>query len=302
MAKPQYLVGHDVEMFVQSEGRIVPVTGRVGGTKEAPLPLEGSQVGTTYQEDGVALELGMAPCLVQEFTSRAAICYSEASMLARNKGLNIQQGSSFKFSKAALAPFPELLVLGCSPDQLASLRGMKRSPVTAVELGTTRCTGGHLHFSFPKGGTATDPRNENNVPVWAIVDLLDAFALSFYGYHSADCQGTRATYYGLPGLYRDKPYGVEYRTPSNTWFFSGDRVSDGFITTCSKVVQACNELSATKIHDVHSSIDMNRVRELLDLSVYKNLSDRQYTDITGTLSMLAEIKQDLFSELGELRS
>lgn len=302
MAKPQYLVGHDVEVFVTDVTGIVPVCGRVGGTKKEPLALEGSTVGTTYQEDGVALELGMTPCLAQEFYSKIDRCFDEGYRLAAGKGLTITSGSSYTFTEASMSPFPELLILGCSPDQLASARGMTRQPVTAEVLGTTRCTGGHLHFSFAKGGTVTDPRNSNNVPVWAIVDMLDAFALMFYNYHDLNRQGKRAMHYGLPGLYRDKPYGLEYRTPDNTWFFQNDGVVEQFIVNCSKVVQACNELSPTKIHDYYSSINMEQVRTLLDLSIYNSYKARMTLDLTGTAAKLDELRHNMFEELGELRS
>lgn len=296
-----YLMGHDAELFTVAEGKIVPVCGRVGGTKEKPLPLPDSKVGTTYQEDGVALELGMTPCLAQEFLGNASVCLREANSFAKSKGLELTQGSSHKFKVADLKPFPEAMILGCCPDQLASARGEKREPFAIESFNNQRFTGGHLHFSYPMGGTVTDPRNANNVPTWAIVDMLDAMALAYYRYHSLDFQTSRYSFYGLPGLYRDKPYGLEYRTPANSWLWHTDRETATFIEGCARVVQACNELSATKIHEYYSKIDMDVVRDLLNLTNYHGYPERLYNDPHGILNKIEEIRQDMFAALGELR-
>lgn len=298
-----YAVGHDVEVFVaeRDTDKIIPVCGRVGGTKEKPIPLEGSKVGTTYQEDGVALELGMTPCLYQEFESNILVCREDAQKLAADKGLRILKGSANKFDAKDLKPFPQAMILGCSSDQLAAQRGEARQPILVESLNNQRFTGGHLHFSYPIGGSRTDRRNANGVPTWAIVDMLDAFALAFYHYHSINQQGNRFPFYGLPGLYRDKPYGLEYRTPSNAWFWHKDAHTSTFLYTCAQVVQSCNELSATKVHDFYSRINMERVRDLLDLTAFATCADRIYNDAAGTLHSVQEVKDEMLGQLGELR-
>ena len=297
-----YRVGHDAEFFVSdNSGNIVPVCEKVGGTKSKPLDLEGSCYGTTIQEDGVALELGMSPVHPLEFSGIAYHSVLEASAWLLKKGLSVQHAiSSHEFAPELLSKYPQANEIGCMPDRNAWERGQKRMPILIGDLGNNRFTGGHLHFSYECEGTGVSHKAKNGTPTWAIVQMLDALALSFWAYYDAKLQSKRAAFYGLPGLYRNKPYGLEYRTPTNHSVIGNESYVNDFIIRCSTVVQACAELSAHKVREFYDTIPWPDVARMLDLS---QLSSREQRRVGSaeTYSTVANVYQDLSNALGGLR-
>lgn len=283
-----YKVGHDAEFFVQKEGTIIPVCGLVGGTKAKPLKVPRSKVGTTYQEDGAALELGMEPCAAHEFRFRAYDSFLEGQAFAAKRGLDLVLASSHEFSSELLAAAPEASVLGCSPDFNAWERGHRRPIMDVTTMKNTRFTGGHLHFSYDVDNV--------KVPTWAIVQMLDALALPFWENYNAKEQGARYEFYGKPGLYRPKPYGLEYRTPHNSWIM-GSSSSTAFVTRCATVVRACAELSNADVRGFYDRIDWQAVATLLDFRVTPTHSMRRTQPV---YTQLYEIFNQLSREVGGL--
>lgn len=101
---------------------------------------------------------------------------------------------------------PEQRELGCNPSE--NIYGMQGDLNTACTL-PVRWAGGHLHFNLPPNRCTPDT-------VRLCVENLDALwgpaSVAMLG-HQDDTE--RRRYYGLAGEYRTKPYGFEYRTPSN---------------------------------------------------------------------------------------
>jgi len=220
-----YTLGADPEMFVRSiGGDIVPVCGTVGGTKARPMPFsealtrtlkDGTKVPRTiqsqyaFQEDGVAFEFNIRPALdYGQFEENINYTLGLSNeVLGRAKLTYDTTLSSHRFSEQSLQ-HPGAMTIGCDPDFCAygpNYKPIEREPFGIKDLGLWRHTGGHLHFGY----------NKELIPDYAFIQLVDA--LVYLPVLTKDKQRGRRKLYGLAGLYRPKPYGVEYRTPSNFW-------------------------------------------------------------------------------------
>lgn len=262
-------VGSDPEFFLLQSGRtestkdpvmglvkkklppvVVTAIGRVGGTKKNPLRISSN---TCVQEDGVALEIN--PAVVQhEYGSNAAydsvvLSLSEAisHINAKDQNLEIFFAPEHRFTKTDLDSHVANII-GCDPDKNAFEHGAVNPTFSPVQLDRWRFCGGHLHFGC-----------ETEIPPYAMVQMLDAFVLfpnwaadmRFIGYE-------RARFYGKAGAYRDKPYGFEWRTPSNHWYGRADFVRQAcdFVLWCIN-----NEADARHLYDM---MIPNLIRDLMD--------------------------------------
>jgi len=200
-------LGADPEVFLcNGRGTVVSVIDRVGGTKENPLQIEGLPPGFTVQEDNVALEFGIPPASSKtEWVNSIKLVMASGLALVKPADNN----SIVKFSKLSCTLFPskELThplanIFGCDPDYNA-WTGVKNPRAVPPEP-NMRAAGGHIHVE-----TEEDPRQ--------CVKALDLFI----GVPSvlADNSQRRQSGYGKAGSMRYKPYGLEYRTPSNYWIF-----------------------------------------------------------------------------------
>jgi len=205
----------------------VPIFGLVGGTKEEPLPLnakfpgfEGTKIpnNTFIQEDGTALEFNVAPAPDTERLLLDCHHITRAiSTFAERKGLEIWQNHTAPFDQEAKDKAPQAFVVGCSPD-FSAYTGMVRTCPDGVQNSLTRHAGGHFHIGFDKDLLPSDV-------VVKFMDLVLGLPSVFI-----DKQGLRREYYGQAGSFRDKPYGVEYRTLSNFWVPGVAKVDHSILT------------------------------------------------------------------------
>jgi hypothetical protein len=104
------------------------------------------------------------------------------------------------------------LKLGCNPSK--NIYGLSGNLGAAAQL-PTRWAGGHMHVCIPKC------YRENTLVVERCIRNIDAIAgvalVSMVGKFD---DTERRRYYGQAGEYRMKPYGFEYRTPSNQMWCS----------------------------------------------------------------------------------
>lgn len=222
-------LGSDPEFFLADYGRkldpkkrsnvtdyVIPAVGLVGGTKYEPLRITSS---TSIQEDGVTVELNTLPSKSPEaFLDNVQLSMGEALnfLHTKNSKYDLLANPSHKFTKAELASL-QAQTLGCDPDLFAHERGRQRTPPTISQIGDWRFAGGHIHVGY----------ENKDIPGFAMIQLLEAANLYYFRYEPASMP-EREQFYGLPGLFREKPYGVEYRTPSN-WWTSGSNGSRQFI-------------------------------------------------------------------------
>lgn len=201
-------LGADPEVFLAiSNSKLVSAIGKVGGTKKEPLQLTNLPSGFTVQEDNVAMEFGIPPA-----SSKLAFIQNIKAVLEVGLAhINTNDSKNqLKFSKLSCAVFPKTeltdpraLVFGCEPDFNAWTGEANESPLASNPA--LRSAGGHIHVE-----TKEDP-----------VLMVKAMDL-FIGIPSImiDKGKERKQLYGKAGAFRYKPYGLEYRTPSNFWIFN----------------------------------------------------------------------------------
>jgi hypothetical protein len=215
MANDYVRVGADPEVFVKHTGlkRPFPVCGLVGGTKEAPKEFEGALARNNeegkyaYQEDGVAFEFNIpATTSTERFANNMRTAWLLSTELLKKSQLTPIVSPEMTFKPEDLA-MPQANQIGCLPDMWAYNEDgpAQRKPLEIKEFGFRRFAGGHLHLGYDK----------TSVPVHVMVRFIDVLVGLPSIIH--DKQGMRRQYYGLPGLYREKPYGLEYRSLSNYW-------------------------------------------------------------------------------------
>lgn len=200
-----FTCGADPEIFVATEDGPKSVIGKVGGTKEQPLPLPIGN-GFAVQEDNVAMEFCIPPATSKaeflQYIKQATGYLEEHVCFPYN--WSFDKRSAISFPEQELND-PRAFVFGCEPDFNAWTGGINPRPRASDKY--LRSAGGHVHVGCSHLG----------VQPAAVVKALDLFL----GVPSIlmDQGKLRRKLYGKAGAHRIKPYGVEYRTLSNFWIF-----------------------------------------------------------------------------------
>lgn len=195
------LIGADPEFFVQESSvsdKIISVIGKLGGTKEKPLPVPKGGL----QEDNVLAEININPAAnVDEFIGN--ITTVRAELDSRLSPHNSVVKTCHIFTNEELAEDYRALEMGCSPDYNCWTVDINDSPDPYNNL---RTAGGHVHFGYE------NPTGDKSLAIARMADF-------YLGLPSIllDDDGLRREMYGQAGACRPKAYGVEYRTLSNFW-------------------------------------------------------------------------------------
>ena len=205
MNQVQFFIGADPEIFVGDAIKARSIIDKVGGTKEMPMPLPLGK-GFAVQEDNVALEFNIPASDSREaFVNNisAAMEFLE-SMVNSLYDYKFVKSSAISFDAEELAD-PRSWVFGCEPDFNAW--DGKKNPRPAATDPNLRSAGGHVHVGYKLN-------KEQKMELIRFMDL-------YLGVPSVlmDEGELRKQLYGKAGAYRDKSYGVEYRTLSNYWVF-----------------------------------------------------------------------------------
>lgn len=233
-------LGCDPEAFLMdTQGVLKSAVGLIGGTKAYPLPLPLGD-GYAVQEDNVALEFNIPPA-----SSRTEFVDSISKTLAfltrivdENYGYKINQSSASSFDATELDS-PGAQLFGCDPDFNAWTNRANPRPNSADK--TLRSCGGHVHIGY-------DITKANGRSVIKMMDL-------FLGVPSIlmDNGDLRKQLYGCAGAYREKSYGVEYRTLSNFWIFK-DRLIEYVWDNTNKAVTAAESQFALSDEDTQNIV------------------------------------------------
>lgn len=219
------LVGADPEVFFEGPNGPMSIVGKLGGTKTKPKPIG---FGCAVQEDNVAAEFNIPPAASAKHflqTIQYNLDYLEAR--AKDIGAKLAITPSMVFPNEELQS-KEAKTFGCEPDYDAWK--MDVNPRPRARDKNLRSCGGHIHL-----GSHEDP-----------IQLIRACDL-FIGAQlvKVDNDTRRRLLYGKAGAFRPKPYGVEYRTPSNVWIKTSKLIRWVF-EQCQKVeefVKKGNELN-----------------------------------------------------------
>jgi hypothetical protein len=268
-------IGADPEVFVQNkEGIIVPICGHIGGTKEKPIevtqdiinlygPENGARRGVVaqgiyaMQEDNVMLEFNI-PAYTESGRFVESIGrilgYLEASILAP-KELSIRYGVvDNAFKSELLESFMQSSTIGCNPDfnAYATDGRFQRKAFSAVDFGNRRFCGGHIHVQY----------NQEHVPPHIFAQFMDVVACLPYLSH--DKQRGRRLFYGQPGLFRIKDYGIEYRTLSNFWLHPKfrERYLQGLAENVLRLAHYANS-DPDVLKKYYSRIDWDKVQQFI---------------------------------------
>lgn len=200
-------VGADPELFaVRKNGNFVSVIGKFPGSKERPFEIEG--VGA-LQVDNVACEFNTIPASSpKEFSKAVAAPLEKVKEFLAIKKLLL--------SDVAYAEFPDkelrhdlALVAGCDPDYNAYNGGGINNPPDFYSTNARSCAG-HVHVGV-------EISDEEVLKLVKTLDLV--LTIPALKHENAE----RRELYGKAGCFRPKPYGLEYRTPSNFWIFTDER-------------------------------------------------------------------------------
>lgn len=203
-------LGCDPEVFLADHnGKFISSVGLIGGSKDEPRPIDDE--GNAVQEDNVTVEFNTPPCQ----DSAAFIAH-----INKNKDWIKAQAEKFGLSTiikpSAVFDDDQLTTeaaktFGCEPDFNAWNDG-RRNPRPEAENPNLRSCGGHVHIQL------LDPNMDHLEVVKAMDLFVGCLMLDF------DDDTGRRELYGKAGAFRKKSYGVEYRTASNRWIESDERI------------------------------------------------------------------------------
>ena len=233
-------LGCDPEVFLRkSTGEFISSVRKIGGSKDYPMPID--DLGNAVQEDNVTVEFNIPPCQsAADFIKHININKEWIHKRASELGLEMAIIPSATFSDEELNS-REAQTFGCEPDFNAWKDG-RMNPRPRAANANLRSCGGHIHIALEDG----DDR-------LAVIQAMDLFVGCMMLEFDSDTQ--RRSLYGKAGAFRHKSYGVEYRTASNAWIETDERIQwawdqtekaiayarsgKGFTPTQAKMIQDC---------------------------------------------------------------
>lgn len=246
-------VGADIECFLLNKEtmNVVPCVGILPGTKAKPYPLPGLKKGFAVQEDNVMVEFNIPPATSYAqfvdsiYKARRGINRMLAERYTQPYGLLFMD--SCKFTEDQLTS-KQAQTIGCEPDFDAYVGGEVRT--NFPNLGLNRGAGGHVHL----GGNFQCPD---------FVAALFADAMIGLGARTVGVRKSpRQMWYGMPGIFRPKPYGIEYRSPGSSWA-DGKSQQANVASMALRLAKWLTDSDAKEIQSVFRRINWADVRNAL---------------------------------------
>lgn len=246
-------IGADPELFLldKETGKEVSAIGIIPGDKYINYPI-GNDSGVLT--DNVMVEFTVKPSKTkEEFIENINYC---KHWVVENieDNLTISSKVTAEFSDEELDN-EQARVFGCDPAFNIYTKKVAKTPNPEENK---RWAGGHIHIGWE------DPTEDQRDQVIKLMDLFVGLPLLFL-----DKDTERKELYGKAGLYRPKPYGVEYRTPSTFWIHSDSTI--GYIfEQCQKVVDFINE---GKRLTLKQELEIKKTIDTLDLKLAQSLCE-----------------------------
>lgn len=220
------LVGSDPEAFVMNTktGEIVSAIGLIPGSKDKPHDI--SDAGHAIQTDNVMVEFCVPPATTSlQLYNDIQFCLNYINGMLP-EGIETTILASARLDAKYLRS-KQAKTFGCDPDFNVYSFSQNEAPSNKTNL---RSAGGHIHIGY------NNPTSQENMKIVVAMDL-------FLGLPSIllDKDTERRKMYGKAGCFREKKYGVEYRTLSNFWIASEESVNWAFEQTHKAVEFALNE-------------------------------------------------------------
>lgn len=214
------MLGCDPEFFLRRKGNKHQVSAHnlVPGTKREPHKLPN---GGAVQADGTAVEFNTEPAdNGKMFADNVMSCLNDIRKMIDSKYEFVFK-PVVEYGVKTYDKIPDnSKELGCDPDYNAYTLVANERPVPPRER--MRTGAGHLHIGWVDG--VKDPHNEHHMNDCAfMVKKLDGtlYYHAIRHWASGPDEALRRRVYGKLGAFRPKPFGVEYRSLSNTWLQGG---------------------------------------------------------------------------------
>lgn len=239
-------IGADIEVFLKDKisGEIVSAEGIIHGSKEEPFHFMKENPFYATSLDNVMAEFCIPP-------AKTSIDFRSGIETALNYIHNTIPGNLtiFAFPSAKVdgrwLVTPNAQMFGCEPDYNAWLNGIQNDRPVAAD-GNLRSCGGHIHIGYDTPSTNTN---------LALIKAMDIFV----GLPSVviEPDNDRKSLYGKAGAFREKKYGVEYRTVSNYYINSKELTNWVFENTLNAIdfVNQGNPISESETDGIRLAIN-----------------------------------------------
>lgn len=216
MSKTKLTIGADPEFFLRNIRTQLYVSAHniVPGDKKNPVKLPD---GSTIQADGTAVEFGIEPAETpEEFAEKIKSSLNEIRKIIPDH-LKFVFSGCIMYDATTWNTIPDSAKeLGCDPDWTAHIdQNSAGYQNTVVDPGRYRTGAGHIHLGWTKDED-THPGGAHFMDCSAMIYALDRNYQNIKS-HIDDTVDLRENFYGRRRAFRCKPYGVEYRSPSNEW-------------------------------------------------------------------------------------
>lgn len=258
----QFLVGCDPEVFVKQNGVFKSAFGLIKGDKKHPQKVDKGAV----QVDGMALEFNIDPAATDdEFVINVQSVFDTMKLMVPEYEVVATPVAHFDMEYIKAQP-AEALELGCDPDfdawsGVANIKPNAERPM--------RTASGHVHIGWTNDKTIEDGEHRHQAFVSARqMDFFLGLPSLFY-----DLDTERREMYGKAGCCRIKPYGVEYRTLSNAWLLTEERMRWVFNSVQQGMKRLIEgDFLADKYGDIRHIINENNKQEALRIIEMEGIS------------------------------
>jgi hypothetical protein len=206
--------------------------------------------GFGIQEDNVMAEWNIPPAHSYQYFDKNICAIRDAvqlRLIPKGYELAVDTEAAQQFAPKHLVS-DQAKTFGCDPDNDAYTGGKQRVYVPAVTR--WRSAGGHVHL----GG-------DFNCPDFVAALFAELFISVKNSLYAGDTE--RKLWYGKPGIFRSKPYGIEYRTLDNQWALERNtRQTVGYSAlACSRFL---TETDAGELQEIFRAIPWTQVREVVE--------------------------------------
>lgn len=281
-------VGSDPEVFVKNaQNEVITPKFIVWGTKNDPLLLHDD--GYYIQRDNMAMEFCIPPAsTAKEFVKHIDLGIFHCLEFLP-EGHDILAKPSLVFPKELIDGDEEALNFGCDPDFNAYTN--EQNPKPKASNPYLRSCGGHIHIGY------SNPTEEQNLQIIKHLDLYLGLPSLFL-----DDDTDRRQLYGNAGCFRNKKYGVEYRTLSNFWLKDPKYIHWVYVNSILAIgsINASNQIDANDYIAIENAINTNNkkmARELIEK--YHVSFPLDYYDNEGLIYYGKATKKELITDSSE---
>lgn len=216
--------GTDPELFLRDKKskKFISAIGKIGGTKEDPRPIKN---GIFVQEDNVLAEFNTPP--TKTFASFKQAVKNGIAAIDELSGTKLEVAiEPYAFFEEDQLKHPKAQEAGCTPDYNCWSLAQNESP--CLSHNTLRTASGHLHIGYER------PDMKISQQIGMAMDLFAAVPSVLMSDETP-----RRELYGKMGAVRFRGYGIEYRTLSNFWLKSDEKIEWAY-DTITKAVEFVN--------------------------------------------------------------